>query len=257
MASDPWMDHAIEVIMSDYGVYVSAQKATKDVLKFGRSRDIETALATLMTLPDDIDNETDASTNIITTVVSSSGSDTGDVVLEGHTIDGSNFTSAGQTVTLTGQTGASLSTPLARIERGYNAGSTDLVGTISVTEDDTFSSGVPDTDAGVHLQIFAGRNQSEKASLTTASDEYLVVTGFYCDMLTKAASFADVMLEVRLSGKVFRNKPAISCTNGLRGVHEFKPYFIVPPNSDVRLRGTSDSASGRDVSGGIQGVILT
>ena len=255
------MEHAKQVIFADYGVNVSLEAKNKDLLKFGRNRDMETAVATLMTLPNNIDNETYVATNIITTIVSDSASDTESVVIEGHTVSGSDFTFVTQTPTLNGTTPVLLVTggsDLARCSRIYNNGTSDLVGTISVCETDTYTGtpGVPDTPAGVHCQIFAGKNQTEKASVTLDSTEYWVVTKIYCDMLTKLSSFAEIILEIRKFGKVFRQVATISCSASHPGLLEFQPYLIVSPNSDIRLRGVSDSALGRDVSGGIHGALL-
>ncbi len=254
--ADPWIEHAKRVIFADDAVRVSLEAKDKDLLKFGRNQDLETAIATIMTLPDGIDNETYLSANSITTIISDSASDGEVVKVEGHTISGSDLTFVVQSVTLNGTTAVTLGTPLARCTRVFNDDSTDLTGTIYVTENDTFSSGVPNTDAGVHLMIRAGQNQSEKASTSISSVDYWVIESFYADMLTKASAFAEIDLEIRLSGKTFRQVADISCSDSHAGVFNFKPYLIVPPNSDVRLRGFSDSASGRDVSGGIEGVLL-
>ena len=255
-ALDPWMEHAKQNIFADFGENVSLIAKNKDLLKFGRNQDVETAIATLMTLPDGIDNETYVSTNIITSIISSSGSDTNTVQIEGHTISGTDLTFVVQSATLTGQTVATLGTPLARCTRVFNTSGTDMVGVIAVTEDDTYTAGVPDTDAKVHLLVRAGENQSEKASTSISSVDYWVITHMNCDMLTKAASFAEVDLEIRLASKTFRVIADISCSDSHAGSINFLPYLIVPPNSDVRLRAISDSASGRDVDGEIHGVLL-
>ncbi len=250
------MEHAKQNIFADFGDNVSLVAKNKDLIKYGRNQDVETAIATLMTLPDTIDNETYVSTNIITTIISSSGSDTNTVQVEGHTISGTDLKFVVQSATLNGQTGVTLGTALARCTRVFNTSATDMVGVIAVSENDTFSSGVPDTPAGVHLMVRAGENQSEKASTSISSVDYWVITHMNCDMLTKAASFAEVDLEIRLSGKVFRPVVDISCSDSHAGLVQFAPYIIVPSNSDVRLRAISDSASGRDVGGEIHGALL-
>lgn len=255
-SDDPWMEHAKRLIFDEFGDHVSLEAKDKDLIKFGRNQDVETAIATLMTLPDTIDNETYVSTNIITTIISSSGSDTNTVQVEGHTISGSDLTFVSQSATLNGQTAVTLGTALARVSRVFNTSATDHVGQIAVTEDDTFTSGVPDTAAGVHLLVRTGENQSEKASTSISSVDYWVITHINADMLTKAAAFAEIDLEIRLAGKVFRPIVEISCSDSHAGVFSFAPYIIVPPNSDVRLRGISDSASGRDVAGEIHGLLL-
>lgn len=254
--NDPWLRHAIQVIKADYGHTVSLEAKNKDLLKFGRNADIQTSKTTIMTLPSGIYNETYISSNSIAYVSSTSGSDTMDMVVEGHTIDGSgDFTFVTQTVTLAGQTKTALTTPLARCTRMYNNGSSDMVGTIYAYEDDTVTAGVPVTGAKVHCMIDAGFNNSEKASTTISSIDYWIVTNFYGDVMEKAAAWALIHFEIRRKGKVFRNliDREASDQNGVN--YDFKPYVIIPPNSDVRLRASANT-NGIDVSGGINGALL-
>lgn len=255
-SKDPWIEHAKRVIFADDGVQVSLEAKDKDLLKFGRNKLCNTTKSTIMTLPVGIDNETYVASDLITTIISDNAGDTEDVKVEGHTISGGVFTFVAQTVTLTGQTAVTLATPLARVSRVVNVDSTDLTGRIYVCETDTFTSGVPDTDAGVHLIIEAGLNNSEKGATTLSDSDYWVITGFYSDCLEKVSTFGTIHLEVQEAGGVFINKIDISTSTGSRGEHIFKPYLIVKPNSDIRLR-VSASAAGKDFSGGLQGSLLT
>ena len=252
---DPWLQHAKEIIFADYGVRVSESSKNKDLLKFGRSDQVQTTNTTLMTLPTGTFNETYVSANSITSIVSTSGSDTTTVMVEGHTISGSDLTFVSQSVTLTGQTAATLSTALARVTRIYASGSDDLVGVISVCETDTYSSGVPNTPAGVHCQVRAGENQSEKASTSISSVDYWVITHARVELLEKTASNIDADLEIRLAGKVWRKVINMTCSADHDGIVDFLPYLIIPPNSDVRLVARSN-ANGKSVSGAIFGVLL-
>ena len=255
---DPWMQHAIDNIKADYGVDVRMEYKNKDLLKFGRNRTVGTVAETIMELPSGTNNETYLATNSITSIISTSAADGEIVQIEGHTISGSDFTFVTQSATLTGQTAVTLGTALARCTRIYNNDSTELAGVISATEADTYTAGVPDTDAGVHCQIRAGQQQSDKAATTLSSVDYWVLTSYHGEVLTKASAFAEVLLEIRLSGKIFRAVSTLACSNSNTGLVEFKPYFVVPPNSDIRLRAISDTdaGSGRDVSGEIHGVLL-
>lgn len=256
-AHDPFLEHASRVIYAKYGVNVKTDNKNKDVLKFGRNHLVRTSSATVMTLPAGILNETYVSTNAITSVVSTSGSDTETITVEGHTVDGGgDFSFVSQTVTLTGQTAATLGTALARCSRAYNSDTTELVGTISITQNDTYSSGVPDTAAGVHCQILAPHQNSHKASTTVSSTDYLVVTEVYGDCLKKQATSADITLEVRLKGGVFLEKVTVSCSNNHAATRKFKPYIVVPPSSDIRLVSLADGA-GTDIVGGIEGVLMS
>ena len=252
-----WMEHARNIIYQNYGDEVSIEEKGKDLIKYGRSEQVQTATSTtLMTLPTGTFNESYVSTNSITTISSSSASDTEVVKVEGHTVDGNgDFTFVVQSITLTGQTQATLTTPLARCARLYNNGTNDLVGDIYVYQDDTSTAGVPNTGSKVHCEIRAGQNQSEKASTTLSQYDYWIVHGVYGDVLEKTAANAEIDLEIRLKGGVFRKAFDFSASNTSGGTFRIgRPYIIVPPNSDIRLRAKA-SANGTIVSGGIFGVL--
>lgn len=254
---DPWLTHAVDVVRKNDAVNVSVRDKAKDLLKFGRNKLVGTSEATLQIQPAGILHETYASSNLINSVVSTSTGDTENLVIEGHTSsDGLSFVFSTQAITLTGQTAAALTTPLARVTRAYNDSSTSLAGTISITETDTYSSGVPVTPAKVHLQISAGEQNSDKASTAISATDYWFITEFTGSVLSKTAASAEISLEIRRSGKVFRVVARISASNAHNGVYEFKPYLIVPPNSDVRLVAIADGAN-TDVSGTIEGVLAS
>lgn len=254
---DPWLEHAKRIIKKDFGDVVSLEAKDKDLLKFGRSTQIQTDLTTIMTLPSGTYNETYVSDNTISVVSSSQVGDTTTLVVEGHTIDSdSNLTFVTQEITLNGQNQVSLTTPLARATRAYNSGSTDLTGDIYVYEDTNSAGGVPSNASKVHLMIAAGLNQSEKCSTSISNNDYWIVTKIYADILTKLSSYAEVLFEIRRKGGVFREVASISASDAHNGVLEFKPYIIVPKNADTRLRAKAD-VNGRDVSGGIVGTLLT
>ena len=251
--ADPWLSHAIHVIESTYGDAVSIHAKDKDLLKFGQSDQVQTSLTTIMDLPSGTYNETYVSDNLITTVSSSSTSDTEEIVVEGHTISAGVFTFVSQTITLTGQTQATLTTPLARCTRIYNNGSTDLVGNVYAYQDDTSTAGVPDTAAGVHCIIPAGYNQSRKCSTTISNVDYWIITNVGASLLTKAAGFITMEVEIRFQGKVFRSQITLGGSNGTTD-HEFKPYLIAPKNSDIRVRCSADQ-NNRSVSAHLDGVL--
>ena len=250
--TDYWLEHAVHNIEAQYGHRVSIFDKSKDLVKFGHNNLVGTSLATIQHQPSGILHETYVSDNLINTVISTSTSDTQEIVIEGHTISGGIFTFVTQTIVLTGQTPKALSTALARVTRLFNNGSTQFVGVISVTETDTFTNGVPATATKVHLQINAGEQQSDKCSTTLSGNDYWIITSFSGELLEKGSAYAEIVLQVRLVGKVFRTQYRIS---GNR-LHSFQPYFIVPPNSDIRLAATADGAN-TEVAGGIQGVLAS
>lgn len=252
---DFWLQKAILDIERNYNDQVSIAEKGKDLLKFGRNINVGTSRATIMTLPTGVLNETYVSDNLITTLSSSSASDTESLIVEGHTVDGNgDFTFVVQSITLTGQTQATLGTPLARCTRMYNNGTNDLVGTIYAYEDDTSTAGVPDTSSKVHTMIRAGLNQTEKASTTISKDDYWIVLDFDADCYDKAAAAAEVRLEVREKGGVFLPLEVLAVGDGSHVAQKFTPYKIIKPNSDIRLTSVADGAN-TDVGGMIQGVL--
>ena len=251
---EPRIRHAIRVVHATYGDRVSVDVKNKDLLKFGRNLDVGTSRATVMNLPSGQLHETYVSDNTITHFASANAGDTQELVVEGHTTDGSGFTFVTQTVTLAGQTKTALTTPLARATRAHNNGATDLTGPVYFAQDVTFTGGVPQTASAVHLIIPAGANQTEKCATTLGDSDYWLISNAYADVSEKTAAFADFQLEVRRFGKVFRQQVDFTASTNGQGIVRFDPLFIVPPNSDVRLTAVADGA-GTAVSGGIQGFL--
>lgn len=251
---DTKIAHALQVARSTFGVNASVDEKAKDLLKFGSNVAVGTSETTIMTLPSGQTSETFVSTNAITHVASTQSGDTGSLVVEGHTIGEDGFTFVTQSVTLAGNTKTALATPLARVARAYNDTDTEFAGVIYVAEDVTFSSGVPQTATAIHLMIPAGRQQSEKCATTLSKVDYWIVTNCFADVLEKSAAFADVQLQVRLFGKVFRTQVTYAANDSSRGYLQFDPYLVIPANSDVRLTATADGAN-TDISGGIQGYL--
>ena len=250
---DYQLDESVAKIYKDYGDKVSLQTKSKGLFKFGRNESVSNSAETIWSSP--AANETYLTDNLINSIVSTSVSDSQLVVIEGHTISGGDFAFTIQTVQLQGRTVVALSTNLARSTRAYNNSSTDFTGTISITETDTYTNGVPDTDSKVHLTVPSGQNQSEKASTTISSVDYWIITSLFAQMITKQSSFAEIFLEVRLKDKVFRTQFVGGVSDANELFFEFDPYLIVPKNSDVRIRAISDAAGGRDVAAGIQGYL--
>ena len=254
---DPWMAHALDVIRKNYSTDASAVAKGKDLLKFGANKLVGTTAASLQIQPAGILHESYVSSNLINSIVSTDSGDTEVVGVEGHTSsDGLTFAFSTQDITLTGQTAVALTTPLARVTRVYNKAGTELAGTVSVTETDTYSSGVPDTASKVHLQISAGEQNSDKAATTLSSTDYWIVTGFSGSVLEKTSVSAEVDLQVRCAGEVFRVVARVSTSNAHNAVYNFLPYRVIQPNSDIRLVAVASGAN-TEVSGTIQGVLAT
>ncbi len=254
---DPHLRFALDRIQGDYGVTASVAAKRKTLLKFGRNQNVGSDATgyTIWYTGQDQAHETyvAAGTNSIDTISSSDGGDTQAVVIEGHTSDADgNLTFVVQSATLEGQGKVVLSTPLNRMTRLYNNGATDFAGEVYGYEDTAIVGGKPTDTTKIHITVPVNHNQSEKASTSISQRDYWVVEEIHVYVNEKAAAFADISLQVREKGKVFRTIFTASTSNA----YDFsvRPTLIVPANSDVRLVAVSDSTS-RDVGGVINGYL--
>lgn len=224
-------------VAQDFGHIVSVQNTLRDITKLGRNLSISAGVTETIWLTGGNETYPNAGVNGIDTVVSNSASDTGDLIIEGFTSDGTDLTRVTQTVTLTGTTPVSLATPLNRVDRAYaEAFSQTFVGNVTVT-----ASG----PATTHITIQAGAAQSYKCALSTAANEYLFINSFDVGVDKTNSASIDFTLEARpLPTGVFRpivGRELRRATGTTDAHRRYDPYIIVPPNSDVRARGASDT----------------
>lgn len=213
-------------------------------------------------------NETYSTTNDIDAIVSSSGSDTEVLKVEGHTIDGlGNLTFVVQEVTLTGQTPVALGTALARCTRMYvkdgsfGASSNNLVGDIYAYASDgvTVTAGVPQTSTAVKARIVAGVNQTEKSATSISSKDFWFIEKSNAGVTRSggAAVNADSDIEIRRLGGVFRPVGLeLQLRTAAKQVETIETHIIVPYNSDVRQIITTDTDN-TAASGYMEGPLLT
>lgn len=229
-------DYYESLAYSEYGDIVSIPAKKKMLIKFGKNTDIDTGSEELIWGNDG--QETLLSSNGITTVSSSSASDTQTLRLEGHTIDGDgNFTFVIQNVALNGQNKVTLATPLARTSRSYVTSSTNLVGNIYYYEDTAITSGVPNDLTKVHLTVNIGENQSLKAASTISNVDYYFITGMVFSVKKTTSATVDFKFQVKQKGGVWRTQIPItvSSTNNTVTVTPPNTALIVPKNSDFRV----------------------
>jgi hypothetical protein len=250
---DFWTEHALREVYHSTGDVVEVKP--KSLLKFGSYANLGMSFETVQAQGG---NEVYVTTNAIDTVSSSNAGDTVFVVMEGHTIDGNgDFTFVVQSATLDGQNKVLLATPLARCSRIHNANGTAFVGDVYVYEDDTLTGGVPDTASKIHALALAIDQQTEKASTTISKNDYWFITQAWASVNKKKDAQVDFKLQVRLKGSVFRTYSDLTLGNSSGGqIFEFRPFFVVPQNADVRLVAAASSA-GVSVSGGINGILAT
>lgn len=245
--------HAVNEIKNSYNEEVFVKP--KSLLKFGRNADVDTAARETIWVQGG--NETYISSNLIDTVSSADASDTVDVRIEGHTIDASgNLTFVVQDATLNGQNKVTLATPLARGSRVFNIDATDLAGDVYVYEDTDITAGVPDDAAKTHIRAIASENQSLKAATSFSQYDYGIITKIFAGLNRSSSVRGEVYFQVRENGGVFRTKFTlpIDSDGGSTFIYDFKPFYIVPKNADVRMT-VEVTANNAIVSGGFNALL--
>ena len=250
---DPRLVQAQKQIFDSFGDRVSVTQKAKTLYKFGRNPDIGTSIETVWNTGG---NETYATDNVIDKFSSSNAGDTQEIIVEGHTISAGKLTFVTQTVTLAGQTETALTTPLARVNRAYNNGTTDFAGTIYIYEDDTVTAGVPQTASKIHAEVTEG-NQTEKCATSISNADYYIITSFTGYCFTKASRTVEFLVELREVGttnKVFRRTFSTAGSEGKPTHIDFDPPFIIPKNYDIRVRAIA-SANATDVGASFNGYL--
>lgn len=254
------LSHAISEIHNSFGDVVSIEDKKKTIQKFGQASDIDaTNYETVWAFnkaTNGANDETYVSDNLITTISSSNSNDDQEMKLKYHTIDGSgNFTFGVQDVTLDGQNQVTLPTPCARVSRLYNDDTSEVQGEVFVYEDDTDTSGVPDTAAKVHLYFPAGEQQSQKVATTISNNDYLLITKVFGGLAVGGGgNRMSTRIEIREKGKVFRPRRIISTNDNF--IDSLDPVLIVPKNADIRMRAIASNTN-RTVHCGFSGYLAT
>lgn len=250
--------HALYQIKGDYG-HTAAIKP-KQLRKWGRNQAVGTSTTTIMTLAGTETAETLPTGNTITTMSSSSASDTQNLVfIEGHTSSGTDLTfSRNNTATaLTGPTAAALPSNFTRATRARL--SSPAVGDIYFHTGGTTTGGVPDDKTTVHMMIPAGEIQTQKASTATSSVDYWLINSVTAGILEKTASWAQVRVEMKLWTDTYFYPacewlPVADGTGTGQLMIPGSAVIIVPPNHDVRMVAIANTG-GIDVVGGMSGFI--
>lgn len=254
------MGHYLQTV-TEWSNNVDFEGSTvRPVLKFGARAAVGTSFATVADLGGTELHETYATTNAITHISSASTGDTDQTItVVGHTITAGVLTEVSQTVDLAGQTKTALGTPVGRVERGYVSAGSTLAGAVYIYEDDTVTSGVPDTDTLVHAVIPAADNQTLKAALSVADGEWFCISRLSGSINKKTAGFAELKLQVRdVDGGPWRTRYTftVSSQGGATGTVVMEPWFPVGPNSDVRMVAEADGTA-TPVSAQIHGYRFT
>lgn len=281
--ADPWAAEALRRFTTQYATAIGDREAyivgnDKSLLKFGRN--IAMASGVVSTLWDTgVANETylpvTVAGNLIDRLSSSDAADTDIIRVEGH------YASANEVmhfvaldVQLTGQTPVDLANAtvisdvfgqwstynkLCRNTRLANLSDTNLVGDVYIYQNgQTVTSGVPQDLTLTHNKIRGtdGLNQSNKCATALGNENFYLMTSARAGVARSASAFVDFSLEIREPSGVFRERlPAVgSRDSGFSPIFNVPPYVIVPPNSDIRIRGTASANSVTGI-GSFNGII--
>ena len=219
--------HAQNLIFDTFGDTVSIWDKAKTLSKFGKNSDLDTGVRE--TIWETGGDEVLKTANDIDVVVSTNAGDTQNIIIEGHTISGTDLTFVVQTATLNGTTNVSLTTPLARVTRLYNNDSTDFAGDITVQDSGTSTNlTVTGTD---------GENQSKKCQTSISQNDYYIVTSLSGGVLGSVSATVKFEFQVREAGKVWRSLREFNSSTFTK--IDLTTPIIIKPNSDIRMVGTS------------------
>ena len=189
-----------------------------------------------------------------------SSSDNGDTVdMEIQGLD-TNGVLTVQTITLTGQTRAPLTTSLKRVFRVKNVGATDLAGHVFVYVNVALTAGVPNTAANIRAIVQPENNQTEMVV-------YTIPTGYTGYMRSWYASTAGanktsnyiMKVKARPLGQVFQLKHRASIDD--LGTSHIQHVYVDPPKFDAGtdLEMTTQmlaSTTAASISGGFDIVLV-
>jgi len=217
-------------------------KGYTSIHKFGNAPDFDTGDGSVdiwdgaFDAGPDLMNYTYSATANIDSLSSSDDGDTVEIEVQG--LD-ANFDLVVQTVTLTGQTRAALTTDLIRVFRLKNVGATDLAGVVYCFVNVATTGGVPNTIANTRALICIGNNQTLMALFTIPNG----CTG-YMDSFEAAVAGASKTAEyqidlfARSDGGVFqlKHRDSLQDTGTTNWRHSFKVPEVFQAKTDVAMR---------------------
>ena len=215
--------------------------------KYGYSRGLTTVIdiATPSTWTDlwaYSGQRTSPTTTFTPYVASSSGSDTAKTVVFTY------LDTAGEEmtvpVTLNGQTPVSLGITAQELFTGENTGASDLLGNVAVATTNNFTSGVPDNQNEVLVQMPVNDGRSQVLARRVPSNKQCVFGDCSLTLVRNngSAASAELSLDVRKSGGVWQSRRPIGISTS-EGFCENLSDIVLGPLSDfrVRIRDISDN----------------
>jgi len=191
-------------------------------------------------------------------ISSTSGSDTFDVEIQG--LDAS-YDLVLQTITLTGQTPAELTTDLIRVFRMKNVGAADNVGSIFCFVNVATTGGIPNTPANIRAVMGVGNNQTLMAIYTVPNGKTAYLRSFFAATsgASKATSYV-TDLWARPFGQVFqlKHRTALDDTGTSHYMHSYVEPPSYPAKTDLRMTAAiqSGTVTGASVSAGFDLVLV-
>ena len=183
-------------------------------------------------------NYDDFGTAPILYLSSSDNADTQTISVLGLDIDGNEVE---QTVVLTGQTNANLSTPLWRVYRMENESETDIAGVVYCHTDPTPTAGVP---AGIAVRAIINddNNQTLMALYTIPKGKIAFLfrgeIGLeFTGSPGAGTNYATVDYRSRRLGKVFKTKKRVSCISAATSIIQDVRSFpdLIPALTDIKI----------------------
>ena len=241
------ISYAENEILKTYGDTVSVWEKGKRLIKFGANKDVDLVQEAVIQAPDD---DSILTSNVITHVTSS-GAYTGTVAVEGFTISGGELTFVSQTSNVVDTTLVTLGTPLARVTRMYNNGTTDYTTQISA---------VNSTNTAKYCVIEGslGQNQSLKAQTSISKDDYYIMYQMSGGIVATSANVI-FSFQTKEVGKVWRTQRQFVASGVSFTEVPLSPPIIVPKNHDIRIVAISDTNNTSVVaefSGYLAGIVV-
>ena len=188
-------------------------------------------------------------------ISSSDNGDTVDLKIQGLDTD---YNLVTQTKTLTGQTSATLDTPLRRIFRMKNSNGTSLVGHVFASTTAAGGTGVP-TAANIRCVVQPENNQTEMAIYTVPAGKTAYVRSWYS---SSAGANKDTNIIIRLKarevGGVFQLKHKMAWGGDIPYQHIYSDPEKFSEKVDIEMSAelTAGGVSGAAVSAGFDIVLV-
>ena len=206
------------------------------VKKFGRNAAVGTTQVLIAPQSGDWN---DIITPTILNFSSSHDSDGQTWLLSGLDAD---FKMQSELIGIDGQTETSTTKIWSRVFRLENRGTEDNLGDVYVYEDDTVSSGVPQTPGNIQLKVPVGYNQTVHAAYTVPADYQFALLQRW-DLFSAKDAISTAFFKVREFGGVFQTKFIRDFyIGGSIGTPE-DIMLKIPAKADVVIEGISTAST--------------